>query len=476
MSYNYSTSSSNSEPTLSVGDNKVPYELTSSRLPKPIPTNSRILSIPASNGSSASAGSMITFQLPNGSGSGYLRSQSSFVRFKVVVQNADLSGISGWSWSGSTASAGSLFNRLSISLGGVQLEQVNNYSFLHSIILDHTCDSSYLVSSANILEGALGNGVNICPNQIASGNVAQAAVAPPLGALQGFICGETYEFCVPLCSGILQNPKSYPLFLSNAPLTIQLDINQLITAMKPCVIQGSAGTDKALGSFTVSNPEFVYEAQYVSPEMEASIKAVMATTGKLYELPITTTMSLQTSVAQNAGLSYNIGLNLSSVNCVLYGQVASTDLTSTGNQFFTKLESQDSTVNRRLFLDGKQVVSYNITTDDLQYAELRRCVNSISDTQINPRVSASFRSYNGVGTIQTAANSNSSNTYTRVSFVGGCNTRRFNSEDMCFAGTSANQITLLLDRTTSVAGNVYIFVVYDQILVFDAMGSVAIAK
>jgi hypothetical protein len=81
-----------------------------------------------------------------------------------------------------------------------------------------------------------------------------------------------------------------------------------------------------------------------------------------------------------------------------------------------------------------------------------------------------------VGTIQTAANSNSSNTYTRVSFVGGCNTRRFNSEDMCFAGTSANQITLLLDRTTSVAGNVYIFVVYDQILVFDAMGSVAIAK
>ena len=470
MSYSYSTSVNTPEPTLAVGDNKVPYELTSSRLPKPIPTSSRILSIPASNGSSQAPGGLITFQLPNGSGAGYLKSQSSFVRFKMNVAGST----GGWSFGGSTNSCAGIANRLTISLGGTQLEQITNYNFYHNMILDHTCDGSYLSSSANILEGCLANGTNVNPNGVAVSEATALLTAPANGCFQAFNVNTTYDFVLPLCSGILQNPKSYPLFLSNAPLTIQLDVNQLAVAVKPdAVVAGGAGT---LTSFTISNPEFVYEAQYVSPEMEMSIKSVMAQTGKLYEMPVSTAMGLQTSVAQNAGLSYNIGVNLSSINAVLWGQVSTADLGSTGTGYFTKLETQDSSVNRRLFLDGKQVVSYNITSDALQYAELRRCVGALWDTQVNPRVSTQVRQYDNIGNAPTAANGNYANTYGGISFVAGNNCRRFHSDDLCFAGTSANQITLLLDRTTSSAGNVYIYVIYDQILVWDAMGQVAIAK
>jgi hypothetical protein len=65
--------------------------------------------------------------------------------------------------------------------------------------------------------------------------------------------------------------------------------------------------------------------------------------------------------------------------------------------------------------------------------------------------------------------------YLTATFVGGINTNRFN-ERMAMCGSPAQNLNFIYEATGTVAGNLYVNIIYDQVLVCDVLGSVSMVR
>jgi hypothetical protein len=132
-------------------DNAIPESLMSSRVPKPIPSMNRVVSIPSQSGNASQSG-QIVIQIAGGSNSnGYMRAGSAYLRAVVTVTktaggNADNTLF----YANQTRSAASLINRLQISANGTQLETVNRYDNWHALVQSQGCNANYVENDSSI--------------------------------------------------------------------------------------------------------------------------------------------------------------------------------------------------------------------------------------------------------------------------------------------------------------------------------------
>jgi hypothetical protein len=430
-------------------DNALPSSLMSSRTPKSIPTLSRIVSTPSISGN-ASAGGTVQFSVPGGSNSnGYLRSNSAYIRgVCTVAKTAGGNADNDICFANQVASASSLINRFQLSAGGTNLETINRYDNYHASIQCQSMSSAYFTNDSSIVE--------YCNSRVVSG-VATSAV---------------FNFCIPLASAVLSNVKSFPLFLSN--LFIQLDLNAIGLAFKV------GGTNATVPTgFTLSQVELVYELIQPDYSLLDAMRLSMSQNNKMFEMPMTCALGLSSSQLANVtSFSYNVGLNLASVEGVLIVEVATTAATSnseavviapanalalTNLNSFIRNSTEAQTNYRRIFIDSKQLISYDVPFDSQNFLECQRTLGMMLDPALT--------------TVATRANYCDAGVATGSYYVVGQSANRFSESDLCMTGTPCQNLVIQLGKSgTPVATNYYIYILYDQVVVFDANGSVGVAK
>jgi hypothetical protein len=426
-----------SSPTERQGaaDNAIPESLMSSRVPKPVPSMNRVISIPSQSGNASQSG-QIVFQIAGGSNSnGYLRAGSAYLRATVTVAktaggNADNTLF----FANQNRSAASLINRLQISANGTQLETINRYDNWHAIVQSQGCNANYVSNDSSITEYA--------DSSLNTGTATDAS----------------FNICIPLFSGILSNAKSFPLFLSG--LMLQVDLNSSALAFK------SAGTSPAFGlSYVVSQAEIVYESINPDQSLLDGIRMSMAQSGRLFELPYSTVLGLTTATtAQQTSFSYNVGLNLASLSGVFIAEVAQTvEQANTAVNAFIRNSTENNSNSRRFYLDGKQMVNYDVAMDSQNFLECQRALGSILSLENTTVANRATYCAAGVSAGQF--------------YVVGQSGRRFAESDLCMAGSPCSNLVIQLAKTgTTVATSMYIYVLYDGVCVLDANGSCAVAK
>lgn len=430
-------------------DVAIPESLMSSRVPKAIPSLSRIVSTPSQSGNASQSGTVV-FQIAGGNASnGFLKAGSAYLRGTVTVtKTAGGNADNNICFANQTASASSLINRFQLSANSTSIETVNRYDNYHAIISSQGTNSDVFINDCSIQD--------YTNTAIVSGAATTAA----------------FNFAFPLKSAVLSNIKSFPLFLSN--LFIQLDLNSAELAFK---VGGTGATFGA--SYVLSNMELVYEIQNVDVSLIDGMRQQMMATGKLFEMPMTCALGLQSALAAaSTSFSYNVGLNLASVQGVLVAECATTGAASnsealniaptpalalTNLNSFIRNSTEASSNSRRFYIDSKQLISYDVALDSQNFCETQRLFASLYDDNVSCVAARGVVCAAGVAT--------------GAYYIVGQSSRRFDDADLCMTGTPCQNLVLQITKSgVPVASSVYIYVIYDQILVIDATGSVALAK
>jgi hypothetical protein len=407
---------------------QVPPSLGSSSLPKPIASNMKTVSIVSSNGNQQQNG-MISLTLPTGPGSGYLRSGSAYLRLKVAVTGG--SGNATWSFKGPLNSASNIIRTSSIFVGGALVDQVQNSNLTHEMLLAHTTNSAFLLGDAALMQTSTVN-------------------------YNTFALADSVSVVIPVISSLFNGQKHFPLFLLNSPILMQFDLESLFNC-----IGGAAGTGVLPTGYVVSEVQLAYDHISVDEAYKESVRMAM-NEGRLFQLNLQQWQNTKISKGTAKSLTYNVGMNCSSINAVLHAiSVDPTDVATA-----RRLVSRTITDNNdfRVLLDGIQIENQRLNNGPVIYAEMNKCfANLLDPTQ-------SF-----AATSTTPANT--STNYTTIAFTGGVNCRRF-SEQMAMTGQPAQnvQFTLTTDGGETADDLVYLFVLYESILTIDASGAVVLIR
>jgi hypothetical protein len=312
------------------------------------------------------------------------------------------------------------------------LETINRYDNWHAIVQAQGCNAGYVNNDSSIAEYA--------ESEVTVGIAETAA----------------FNVSLPLFSGVLSNSKSFPLFLSG--LMVQVDLNSAALSFK------SAGTSPTFGlTYVISQAELVYECVNPDYALLDGMRGAMAQSGRLFEMPLSTPLGLTTAITQ-ASFSYNIGLNLASVSGVFMAEVAqSVEAANTAVNAFIRNATETTANSRRFYLDGKQIVNYDVWADSQNFLETQRALGTLLNLE-NTTI-ANRDDYCLAG--------ESAGSY----YVVGQSAKRFSESDLCMSGSPCSNLVIQIAKAgTPVATSVYIYVLYDAVCVIDANGSVAVAK
>ena len=422
----------------------VPESLVSALDQKMIPSTTTIKQITTQSGDQKSGGQML-FQIPTGSGQGYLKSGSAYLKCKIgftkgAVGAATMVFQGGVSVTGAVGvlgggSASSVINRMNVSCGGVLMNSIQNYNILHDIILNHCTSTAYRTNDSALME--------FTGRSLTTLGVA-ADVAP-------------LNVCIPIMVPCMNDEQSLPLFLLNSPIVIEVLFNSVGASL------GSTGS--FITEFTVSSASIVYENLNVSSDFEMAVKMKLQQ-GAVWSMSTDDFYNL--SVANSATVNYNIGLNLSSVKGVLW-TVKKVYVANELQPYFN-----DTQTDAKLYLDGRLINQFgSLGTIPQQYIEFQRAVGSMYD-YVTSSVNTNY--------VPTAAEiiftegTETFGKYANEVYVGGIACNRSSDSGFMFSGTPCQTINLTRDSAGSAGSTLYIMVMYSQMLMIDASGSVSIVR
>lgn len=406
-------------------DTVVPQVLLPSRTGKALNCKHKMVSIASSNGAQSGPSGMLLFNLP---AQGYFKPGSGYIKFQFRPETTPLPGpavgnANGEFARGFSAGAGSLFNRVSLSVGaGQQIEVINNYNVYQDLLLSHCSTNDYVLRDAKITESC----------QLT------------------FDHNITQFLCVPLASSVLQNAKAFPLWLTPGGITIQVDLETVQRSVKNGV------------NYTITNAIFCYEVLTPDESFLMTMKNEMVANNKLYEIPLVSVQSLQTN-RNSESLNFLTGVNLSSVNSVFWAEVKVADENALDTSKLVvhpcPLILNSTSYDRELLIDGEKRISYALQSDAQVFMELQRCISGITDAQVTSIVN--------------------NTTYPSSSYWNGINLQRFPYRDTCMRGSPVGNMQLNVNfiNGNPAVTNVFIYIVYDSVLVISpSTGSVAVAK
>jgi hypothetical protein len=392
----------------------------------------RIVSI-ASQSGTVNAGQPILVALPYGMGSGFLCSGSAYAKFKLTVTQTAGAVANSWAFKQS-GSGSSVFQRISAILSGQQAEVVHNYGALYNSLLQHATNQTYLQSDARVHDSV---------------GVRQATSSATV--------------CVPLGLGCLNAKQHLPLFLLNGS-QLQFDTNSIAAAITQLADSGAV-TNYAISEFSVCFEQLVCEPQY-----EQSVKAMLAQ-GRIYQMPIDTWFN--TRVANATSITQNIGLNSSSVRCILWGSQPVQTAVSAG-QLTSAVQSSCF-----IYADGQLVHNANLNTDEAtggslaqSFAEMNRCLNVMFDTSRTSSAPTSVTAAAVLADLPIVPITRA--LYAEGAFLGGLSLQResIDNQSFSFVGTPVSQLVFQWAGTPpGNTGEMFIFVALQQVLTIDAVGS-----
>ena len=214
-----------------------------------------------------------------------LDTQHSYLRFTNTF-NANTVGID-------FAGGHSFIRRLRVEQSGTILEDIQNYNkLMGGIVLPCQCGHDYL-KERSITEGVMG------PGGSSNGTVANFQQSAPLtvtaiggaGGVLGQAAGRmassnsnnilsqvaaagSFDFCIPLTSGLFNNEKLIPLMLMSAPLTIEIELAPHVQAV----------TAAGAGTYTWSNVRYIANLVEVGQDVAQQLRMVQEMSGGVLTL------------------------------------------------------------------------------------------------------------------------------------------------------------------------------------------------
>tara|TARA_R110000823_G_scaffold241152_4_gene365906 strand:+ start:732 stop:2165 length:1434 start_codon:yes stop_codon:yes gene_type:complete len=249
-----------------------------------------------------------------------LDTQHSYLRFTGTF-NAATAGID-------FAGGHSFIRRLRVEQSGTILEDIQNYNkLMGGIVLPCQCGADYL-AERSITEGVKGRG------SCESGTVANFAGAAAVnltgvGAdaddalgvrsmnsiatnnnniLSQVAAAGTYDFCIPLTSGIFNNEKLIPLMLMSAPLTIEIELAPHVQA----VAASGAGT------YTWSNVRYIANLVEVGQDVAQQLRMVQEMSGGVLTLAGQTYRHFSGQITGGAESVINIPARVKSMKSIFF--------------------------------------------------------------------------------------------------------------------------------------------------------------
>ncbi len=429
-----------------LGSEDIPSSMLPDVKTKMIPCTSNLKSVRTSS-ANIGAGSLALFQLNTGAGTGYLKSNSVYLRGSVTLTLTNGGGT--WRFTGpqNVHSASALINRLTVSNGSQMLSQLTNYNSWHDILLSHATSRDYIEQDSTLYEG--------------TGVIK--TYANPATTFES-----TLNFSIPLMSPVFNSSQFIPLFLLNAPLTVEVLFNSIADA-----IQSSTATT----AYIVNDLQIVYEELAVSPELKQSIRDRMQS-GSMWKQYLDSVYSINTS--STSGLSFNLGVGLSSCKGVLVADRQ--NAVGVVGQFILNRFS-----NARFYFDGRLINNFDLTTDAVVYSELNRTLNSIYDSDRTSSLGLVGVGYNGAinKTVPLGVGFDTASTdFCTQKFIYGVSAQSVNDFSVGFSGQPVQMIVVQTFNDGG-ADNVnfppatqpafssvpkVMFVLYDELLTIDANG------
>jgi hypothetical protein len=361
-----------------------------------------------------------------GAGQGFLKAGSVYLAGSIsVTQVADTT----WGFNQS-GGADAIILRSTVYVNGAIAEQTQFYNRVNMALEQHCGNSGYVRNDLVVM------------SQKGRGGLAVATALP---------------FVVPFKSGVMNAQHDLPLFLMN---TCQVELN-LDSVAAAILSKTTAATE-----YTISNARLIYEVFYPEVDYENSMRAVLAS-GKLWQSPVQSWYNLQVS---NTGVtkSQPIGLNMSSVLGVFhFSQI------DAGGALNPHYPAADTPAGQgtRLFCDGVLINNYAIVDTPIIFAEKSRAMGLLLDPE---------RCAIGV----TAGNDNAlalgpadltATKYLENAFLAGVSLIKTQESGFAMPGTAVSQAVLEVTNAGT-AGQMYIFISYQQIMTLDAMGNLQMIR
>ena len=220
-----------------------------------------------------------------------LDTQHSYLRFTMT--NSDAAKTCAWG----SAGGHSFIRRLRVEQSGTVLEDINSYNrLMGGIVLpcqstnEHRAERSitegvptFGTKTGNFKTG--GAEFEIAGNFAGNGGVAGVfAPTTQSNILLGGVnqkndmigAGETFDFCIPLNSGLLNNSKLLPLMLMSAPLTIEIELASSVNAL--CWNNATAG------EYGISNVRYIANLIEVGGDVSQQLRMVQEVSGGVLTL------------------------------------------------------------------------------------------------------------------------------------------------------------------------------------------------
>lgn len=309
--------------------------------------------IPASNGNSFTANSVINIDLQGNQPNTYLDFAASYVR--LTITNFDAAAFT-------LGSAYDLIDRVEVLVDGSTVSNINNYSALVTQLLDESVGNQYRANMGKCL--------------MATTDTIANAVS--IGA------GDSLTVCLPLvCTPLFNSSKYIPCFSRS---TIRLRLT-LATAARG-VVSTDANAPTVDSDVVISPVDFVGQYVRVSDAAQAQINA---NTDGFYELVVSDFRSAEgTYNANDTNLNLNLGISVSSLDRLMFGFYNARD---TADAYSNMNRSNLNLQDYALSVNGLEVPRRRIESSATNFAEpvaeiAVASTNSLGDfhhqSQLNP--------------------------------------------------------------------------------------------
>lgn len=437
----------------------IPAQLTGEDLKSFRGAKNTIRYLPSSSGSTTAPSSSSIFNIPTG-GNSYFKQGSFYLRGKCSVTQSGTTG-AGWCFAGQSGTptlattisngvggASSLIQRLSVTFPGGQSMSYPQYNhFVNSVVKPHCLSKEYVDTELRQLEyaGVIKSNTDNNPDS------------------------KDVYFSIPLWLPCFNSNQAFPALLLNGNITLEI----VTEAVNSAIYSMASLVANAVTNYSLSDLTLVYETIDVTPEFKNAL--VQSKMGSTYNIAMSDFMAVGPQ-AVSASNRIQIGVGLSSLKSVLFTFQLTDDVSASWGKL--KKYCSNGLTNYAIYVNNSIVTPPNITSDDYCYAEMNRALSKISDSN---QVSC-------LTNILTPDAANLRNTYTSHNFLAGVSTQVFSDWLFASEGIPCDQLAVEVtlgtpedtrwqNSTAAAASNMYIFCLYDSVLVVDiATGTVMVRK
>lgn len=439
--------------------------------------------IPISGNSGIGPNGQVQFLIPQRA---LAKAHSFYLNFRLTITQAQAA--QNWSFSGSSQSAASLINNITIQAGGAIIESLQNYHLWHNNIMPWTFDGNGLATIESIASGSqlqsnvLGKyvGANIAAtpgpllwNQDVSGYHNIATTGVPSGDIGTglWITKDTWSyqfgagdgvnttFSIPIHAGFF-NPKEgqfVPLQFINGGVLVTIQMNSLEKAFV------SAAAGAAPTGFAMSDFELCYAEITPSPDYIMKIRSELAAEDKRIRIECQSYQQYLTACAPAIRQMFNA--NLTSLAGIFWGRVP-LDTFATTKCFFGLNNDGDANTRYEVYLDNVLLYQSANQLNEMsaQIRQVQEAIQATVSDYVSVPLTIGRGHFTGTTGMGTMFNQN---------MLFGLSTKLFSSNSVSMDGVPVNTLTLQFQTAGDSAANVwYVYLVYDFIYTVDASGSV----